>query len=361
MLLLFTTIGTFLTLAGFICQNIGTRELHWSAGLLQLGTTLILAGLRAWSRRRVGIPPPTVVTLKPGLGASQLACHLEGCTLGIITESEEDTVKEKPVPSTGKETEQQPLSLPKSFGHFSKKIVESKLIPKDLETQQPSSAITERHSMELERILTIHSIHRVLTSQVELGKFEQDGEEISQAAVALCEVIEETLNRHMHGGMQRVFWHQQIAIASNKRRPLDSMCAADHVSPIDGIYHLELTASDHGTPKFKFKVDPLTRQRIQTILSLSMYRFRHENSSRRHIRERCFLRVVGRCRSNEQKDQLKSRHGIFRKWLPVVSTVIRESSGKTRSGECPNDHGDYRAAYWARVFGMQYSFPFQQR
>jgi hypothetical protein len=36
-----TTVGTALALSGFICQNIGTRELHYSAGLLQLGATLL--------------------------------------------------------------------------------------------------------------------------------------------------------------------------------------------------------------------------------------------------------------------------------------------------------------------------------
>jgi hypothetical protein len=49
-----TMLGAGLTLCGFVCQNIGTRELHWSAGLLQLGATLILTLLRACLRRKVG-------------------------------------------------------------------------------------------------------------------------------------------------------------------------------------------------------------------------------------------------------------------------------------------------------------------
>lgn len=83
-LLLLSTVGAFLTLAGFVCQNIGTRELHWSAGVLQLGTTLMLAVLRAWLRRHVGrVPTPPPIALCSRLEASHLACHLEDCICGM--------------------------------------------------------------------------------------------------------------------------------------------------------------------------------------------------------------------------------------------------------------------------------------
>jgi hypothetical protein len=49
-----TALGAFLALGGFICQNIGTRELHWSAGVLQLGATLLLTIIRVWLRRGIG-------------------------------------------------------------------------------------------------------------------------------------------------------------------------------------------------------------------------------------------------------------------------------------------------------------------
>lgn len=49
-----TIVGASITLIGFVCQNIGTRELHWPAGILQLGLTLLLTIARAWLRRRVG-------------------------------------------------------------------------------------------------------------------------------------------------------------------------------------------------------------------------------------------------------------------------------------------------------------------
>ena len=47
-------VGALFALAGFVCQNVGTRELHWSAGVLQLCATLILTGLRAFLRQHIG-------------------------------------------------------------------------------------------------------------------------------------------------------------------------------------------------------------------------------------------------------------------------------------------------------------------
>lgn len=47
------SLGAFLSLGGFVCQNIGTRELHFSAGLLQLAANLILTLIRALLRRHI--------------------------------------------------------------------------------------------------------------------------------------------------------------------------------------------------------------------------------------------------------------------------------------------------------------------
>lgn len=52
-----TIAGALIALIGFVCQNIGTRELHWSAGVLQLGLTLLLTMARAWLRRHIGNGP----------------------------------------------------------------------------------------------------------------------------------------------------------------------------------------------------------------------------------------------------------------------------------------------------------------
>jgi hypothetical protein len=45
---LITTIGTFLIMVGFTCQNVGTRELHWPAGVVATWCNIDLALCRAW-------------------------------------------------------------------------------------------------------------------------------------------------------------------------------------------------------------------------------------------------------------------------------------------------------------------------
>jgi hypothetical protein len=73
-------VGVSLTLAGFVCQNVGTRELHWSAGVLQLGATIILSVFRSLLRRHVGNGPTEAIELHAGYEASHLASRLGNCT-----------------------------------------------------------------------------------------------------------------------------------------------------------------------------------------------------------------------------------------------------------------------------------------
>jgi len=90
-----TVLATVLSLAGFICQNIGTRQLHWSAGLLQFGAMLILTMFRAWVRRSIGspfTPENDVVELQRGSPASDLATMLtkHHCYIPCIYRARED-------------------------------------------------------------------------------------------------------------------------------------------------------------------------------------------------------------------------------------------------------------------------------
>ena len=71
-----TMIGTFLTLADFICQNLGIRQLHWSAGVAQLVSTLLLVFLRALLRRHVGERPENPIKLADELEASHLVHYM---------------------------------------------------------------------------------------------------------------------------------------------------------------------------------------------------------------------------------------------------------------------------------------------
>lgn len=62
-----TLLGTGFALSGFILQNLGIRELHFSASIAQLIATLALTILRLWVRRNAGMPPPKCKELKRGI------------------------------------------------------------------------------------------------------------------------------------------------------------------------------------------------------------------------------------------------------------------------------------------------------
>ncbi|KXH64846.1 hypothetical protein CNYM01_07876 [Colletotrichum nymphaeae SA-01] len=60
-----TSIGTVVSLCGYIVQFCGLRGLHWSVSIAQLGAILLMAGLRAWVRRGLANPPRSLQT-RPG-------------------------------------------------------------------------------------------------------------------------------------------------------------------------------------------------------------------------------------------------------------------------------------------------------
>ncbi|KAK1720738.1 hypothetical protein BDP67DRAFT_540407 [Colletotrichum lupini] len=60
-----TSIGTVVSLCGYIVQFCGMRGLHWSVSIAQLGAILLMAALRAWVRRGLANPPRSLQT-RPG-------------------------------------------------------------------------------------------------------------------------------------------------------------------------------------------------------------------------------------------------------------------------------------------------------
>lgn len=73
-----TLLGTVFALSGFILQNLGTRELHFSASIAQLIATLALTVLRSWLRRNVGIPPPDCKELYRGFETTHMISEVCG-------------------------------------------------------------------------------------------------------------------------------------------------------------------------------------------------------------------------------------------------------------------------------------------
>ena len=77
-----TLLGTGFALSGFILQNLGTRELHFSASVAQLIATLALTILRSWVRRNAGIPPPDCKELKRGIESTHMISEV--CGIGRL-------------------------------------------------------------------------------------------------------------------------------------------------------------------------------------------------------------------------------------------------------------------------------------
>ncbi|KAI1742809.1 hypothetical protein F4680DRAFT_411795 [Xylaria scruposa] len=76
---LLTVVGVFLCFGGLIAQNFGTRELHWSAAVIQLGATVVVTLLRSWLRQGLGTSPKVsnmITPLEPEHAAAHLASEL---------------------------------------------------------------------------------------------------------------------------------------------------------------------------------------------------------------------------------------------------------------------------------------------
>ncbi|RYP70138.1 hypothetical protein DL771_005650 [Monosporascus sp. 5C6A] len=71
----FAAVASLVTVAGFIVQFVGLRALHWSATIIQLGVTLIMTAIRAWSRRGLA-SSPDVRNLPEGHELAWLTLHL---------------------------------------------------------------------------------------------------------------------------------------------------------------------------------------------------------------------------------------------------------------------------------------------
>lgn len=67
-----TLLGTGCALSGFILQDLGIRELRFSASIAQLIATLALTVLRSWVRRNMGIPSPDCKGLKWGVETTHM-------------------------------------------------------------------------------------------------------------------------------------------------------------------------------------------------------------------------------------------------------------------------------------------------
>lgn len=75
-----------MNVSGFAIQFIGIRVMHWSVALMQLATTFMVTGLRAWARQGM-TKRPAVLKLETYWEAVDLALHIRKCSqLQILTD-----------------------------------------------------------------------------------------------------------------------------------------------------------------------------------------------------------------------------------------------------------------------------------
>ncbi|KAH7262861.1 hypothetical protein BKA59DRAFT_489522 [Fusarium tricinctum] len=52
-----TTLGSFLSISGYVVQFVGLRDMHWSVSIVQLGAVVFMTAARAAIRRGLAVPP----------------------------------------------------------------------------------------------------------------------------------------------------------------------------------------------------------------------------------------------------------------------------------------------------------------
>lgn len=230
----FTIFGTFVALSGFVCQNVGTRELHWSAGVLQLGATLMLSVLRASLRQHVGnFGSKTPQALVEGAEAAHLASHFAKASCYITG---------LPIRSDGTSIE----------GHWEYEVPPGELY------QKLFRGPDDKHAQP------IIDVRRILKTQILLKQFEPLEEQTANIASGIFKAMEEILDTlygvgaHTYDRLRRHCWTQYMTIADY----YENKCEEKSHPGLKHVVPLEL-------PKPLGSIDA-----IQAILSLSCYRYR---------------------------------------------------------------------------------------
>jgi hypothetical protein len=303
-----TMLGTGLTLCGFVCQNIGTRELHWSAGLLQLGATLILTLLRAWLRRKVGD------SLEKAANITELEQGFEACDFVTrITENHCYMPFFRPM-AEYRDDEINPLPEKMGITSIGLPMVESSLVADLIEKGSSYSGI----------------ISTVLKAQGLIAEYEPDIDEVVKIATSCVMAMKEILNN-----------------ISDRERSLGELR--------DFIY-LVLTSSSEdailgiGTIGFSPE-EPDQEQDIKlllAIISLTRYAAKDVIGSL----QTGILRILGYCGSGDVEAYVH----LLNAWIDTPMEIHLRST--SRDDELPTGFTSCAPSRF-RMFGLPLSYTFQ--
>jgi hypothetical protein len=161
-----------------LCQNVGTRELHWSAGVLQLGATIIVSAFCGLLRRNIGEEAPSRKPLSPGFEASHLTCELEELIGGLMSDA-------YPGSEIPRASEHSSGPFPLRLGQFDKNTI-GDILWRPIPPPDPSKAQT---SLDEQCRNVILKGDQLLELRSELSSFEPDGDNVTEFVSRICSAI----------------------------------------------------------------------------------------------------------------------------------------------------------------------------
>lgn len=350
-----TIVGASITLVGFLCQNIGTRELHWSAGVLQLGLTLLLTIARAWLRRRVGnglykgtrsrtenisdnMSKSDVIELNPGFESCNLTTRIieRYCYIPSAVGRTPSLLSPRELLSS----ENTKLGLPTDTRQIC-------WVP----------MIDYNEIGKLKRGSRYDSIvNNILKSQALLAGFEPDAENIVTLAAGCARAMKACLKiicnaADPYGHSRNIELHQL--------RCISHMLVADSY-PGDGCSKPNAMAMVR-VPQYSAEISNSDARYVQAIISLTRYTYRDMIiRDSRGTQKMGVWRILGHCRFDDAPDYL----ALLSRWISKDRLSVRriQEDGNTRLEEpvyLPEnlqDSGGSRRL--AVVFGLSFSHAF---
>lgn len=320
-------VGTICALGGFVSQNIATRALHWSAGVSQLVTILVLTGLRAYLRRSIGRPingkaSTAVRDLKSGVETSDLitgltgrSCHLAvGIQAGIF---------------------QHPIDQQR-YG----KVL-------DISTDLPLHSHPDSHSIIIEKILQAQSL---------LSQYEPEADCVKKAAANCTKAMDEILKLVAPGGNNS--WSQLGNFMCLGITNPEMGKAAGETAPVvqSGLVYRFIGAPDDHGERFRL---------FEAVIRLTLHRYADALKPYQDRRlDFLVARILGYCTGQRLKRYLE----LLNAWiapgselagLPIQKVDVSYIGSQPR-GQPVSDLRDADLVLErAQVFGLPFSYAFR--
>lgn len=364
-----TAFGALITITGFILQNIGTRELHWSAGVAQLLSTLVLVVIRALVRRHVGEAPDRFQPLEPGYEATQMAMiinkveqlEIRTGTSGLRKESVTSQAKSLSL-------DRNSITVPASQPTGTPPLL-PKLLSKTLTVSDSFGASDGTFSEPLVQALEASrkQFLKILPCKTEVH-------DMAVRVLKACNLILQALE------IDNARWLHPISI----RISPSLNTKAGTTEQVQGVEFFNLFVRSPKATKVSGKdvedgaeedAEEDAEERIESLLDSSMWSY---SKSKLGVFEanapNVFLRILGFCppdqedsinmgSNQKEKSQYRKKFKYFQGWSssirrPKVYQLTRQSNGQAQPDRefwSSGRHDEYGKIHTETVFCMEYS------